>query len=45
MAVKGFTPHSKTEVLYKSEFAHILNHNQELIDVFIHKMIVFKTEC
>ena len=43
MAIKGFMPHSETEVLYKPEAAHTSNHNQELADAFICKMIVLKT--
>ena len=45
IAIKNFTPHSGTKVLYESELAHTSNHNQKLIDIFIHKMTAFKTEC
>ena len=45
MAVKGFMPCSGTEVFYKSEAVHTPNHNQELTDVFIHKMAALKTDC
>ena len=45
MAIKGFMLCSGTEVLYEPEAVHTSNHNQELTDGFIHKMVVFKTEC
>ena len=44
MAAKGFMPCSGTKVLYEPETAHTPNHNQELTDVFIHKMIALKTD-
>ena len=44
MAVKGFMLCSGTEILYKPEPVHTLNHNQKLINVFICKMIAFKIE-
>ena len=45
MTTKDFIFHSETEVLYEPESAHTLNYNQELTDIFIHKMTAFKTEC
>ena len=45
IAIKGFTLHSGTEVLYESETVHTLNYNQKLTDAFIHKMAVLKTGC
>ena len=45
MAIKGFMPHSGIKVLYEPEAVHTSNHNQELADAFIHKMIALKTGC
>ena len=45
MAVKDFTFHSGIKILYEPEAAHTPNHNQELIDDFIHKMTAFKIRC
>ena len=45
MAIKDFIPCFETEVLYKPEAVHTLNHNQKLTDGFICKMIMLKTEC
>ena len=45
MTIKGFMPHSETEVLYESETVHTPNHNQKLTDTFIHKMAALKTDC
>ena len=45
MTVKDFTPHSGTEVFYKSATAYTSNYNQKLTDIFIHKIIIFKIRC
>ena len=45
MAAKGFIPHFGIKVFYEPEAAHTLNYNQKLTDVFICKIIAFKTDC
>ena len=45
IAIKGFMLCSETEVLYEPEAAHTPNHNQKLINAFICKMTVLKTDC
>ena len=45
MVIKGFMPHSGTEVLYEPELMHTPNHNQEQTDALIHKLTVLKIRC
>ena len=45
MITKSFILCFETEILYESEPIHTPNYNQKLTDVFICKMIAFKTRC
>ena len=44
MIIKNFIFHFEIKVFYEPEAVHILNHNQELTDAFIHKMTALKTK-
>ena len=45
MIIKDFMLCSEIKILYESEAVHTPNHNQKLIDVFIHKMVALKINC